>query len=136
MKKHGEDYRKIEVPVQGELTILKNPVVSRTYTVEIEALEFTCLCPMTGQPDYAVILIHYCPKDSIFELKSLKLYLQTFRQMSLTHEEAVNAIFDKIEKAVQPLHLEVRGQFSIRGGIRTSVTARSGSDFSSSRREN
>ncbi|MBN1150742.1 NADPH-dependent 7-cyano-7-deazaguanine reductase QueF [candidate division WOR-3 bacterium] len=115
----------IEVPSAGELTLLENPVRKRDYLVEIEALEFTSLCPMTGQPDYAAIIISYIPDKLIFELKSLKLYLQTFRNKLLTHEEAINEIFDKIEESVKPKKISVKGQFSVRGGIKTTVIAES-----------
>lgn len=125
MKEPSKTVKTIDVPVSGELTILENPVKKRDYLIEIEALEFTCLCPMTGQPDYAEIFIAYRPKDLIFELKSLKLYLQTFRDLAVTHEEAVNSIFDKIECSIEPRCLDVRGRFSIRGGIKTTVTVQS-----------
>lgn len=111
----------IEVPAQGELTLFQNNYPHRNYSIDIAVEEFTCLCPMTGQPDYAKFEITYIPQDVLVELKSLKLYLQTFRNRGITHEDATNEIYDKLVENLKPRELKVKGIFNIRGGISTTV---------------
>ncbi len=103
-----------------------NPRPGRTYLIESVTHEFTCLCPRTGQPDFATLRIRYVPAALCFELKSLKIYLWKFRQEGHFHEDVTNRILEDLVTALQPAWLEVRGEFAVRGGIATTVTARHG----------
>lgn len=93
----------------------KNP--SKNYFVKLTSEEFTCVCPITRQPDFATIKINYIPDEKLVESKSLKLYLTSFRNAGIFHEEAVNKIADDLIKLLNPRYLEVEGLFSVRGGI-------------------
>jgi 7-cyano-7-deazaguanine reductase len=106
-----------------DLVIIDNPSPGRSYQVDISTAEFTCLCPMTGQPDFATISISYHPAASIVELKSLKLYLWSFRQEGHYHEGVINAILDDLSSALSPEWMRVQGTFNIRGGIATTISA-------------
>ncbi|MBN1793411.1 MAG: NADPH-dependent 7-cyano-7-deazaguanine reductase QueF [Candidatus Omnitrophica bacterium] len=105
------------------LEIITNPSRRRNYEIYLECPEFTCVCPKTGQPDFATIRITYIPDKWCIELKSLKLYLWSYRQEGIFHEAAVNTILDDIVKAIKPRRVSVAGDFYVRGGIRTVVTA-------------
>ncbi len=98
-----------------------NPHPDRDYNVEINSSEFTCLCPRSGYPDYATIRVNYIPDKYIVELKSLKLYLNKFRNQSLSHESATNKIFDDLKKLLKPRYLEVTGDFNPRGNVKTII---------------
>jgi 7-cyano-7-deazaguanine reductase len=111
-----------------DLEIFDNPKPERPYQISMECPEFTCVCPRTGQPDFATIRIRYYPAKKCVELKSLKLYLWSFRSEGHFHEAVTNRICDDLVKALEPRFLEVVGDFSIRGGIHTVVTARHGKD--------
>ena len=100
-----------------------NPFPGRDYTIEMECPEFTCLCPKTGQPDFAFIEITYIPDKLCIELKSLKLYLWSFRQEGAFHEKVINDILNDLVKACKPRFMRVVGDFNVRGGIHTSVSA-------------
>jgi 7-cyano-7-deazaguanine reductase len=100
-----------------------NPHEDRDYEVEIECPEFTALCPVTGQPDFATIIIKYIPGPYIVELKSLKLYIWSFRDEGHFHEDVTNMILNDIVKFIQPRKLHVTGKFNVRGGIYTTVRA-------------
>jgi 7-cyano-7-deazaguanine reductase len=104
------------------LETFPNPNPGRDYTVEFDCPEFTCLCPMTGQPDFAKLTIRYVPDALNVELKSLKLYLWSFRDEGHFHEAVTNRIADDLIAAVKPRRLTVTGDFFVRGGIRTVVT--------------
>ena len=104
-----------------------NPNPGRDYEIYFDCPEFTCLCPKTGQPDFAKIQIRYCPEKECVELKSLKLYLWSFRETGSFHEAVTNKILDDIVEAVKPRWLEVKGIFNVRGGIYTTITATHGS---------
>ncbi len=110
------------------LETFPNPRPGRRYEIRFECPEFTCLCPMTGQPDFATISIVYTPDELCVELKSLKLYLWSYRDEGAFHEAVVNEILDDLVAAIRPLELEVKGEFFVRGGIRTIVTARHSAD--------
>jgi 7-cyano-7-deazaguanine reductase len=97
--------------------------IGKDITVNIETEEFTCLCPWTGLPDYAYLNIKYTPDKDVIELKSLKLYLQTYRMVGIVHESAVNRIIDDLHKAIKPKKIFVELEFGIRGGIITTVSA-------------
>ncbi len=104
------------------LETFPNPETGRDYTVTLRCPEFTCLCPRTGQPDFATIAIRYVPDRRCVELKSLKLYLWSFRNEGHFHEAVTNRILDDLVKALRPRFLEVIGDFFVRGGIHTVVT--------------
>jgi 7-cyano-7-deazaguanine reductase len=104
------------------LDTFPNPNPRRDYTIAFKCPEFTCLCPKTGQPDFATIAIRYVPDRTCVELKSLKLYLWSFRNEGHFHEAATNLILDDLVKVLRPRFLEVIGDFFVRGGIHTVVT--------------
>ena len=106
-----------------QLEIFKNPNPDRDYEIEMECPEFTCLCPKTGQPDFATISICYVPDEFCVELKSLKLYLWSYRNEGAFHEAVTNKILDDLVKATKPRHISVEADFYVRGGIHTVVTA-------------
>jgi 7-cyano-7-deazaguanine reductase len=107
-----------------QLETFPNPSPGRDYTIELECPEFTCLCPMTGQPDFATIRVAYVPDQLCVELKSLKLYLWSFRDEGTFHEAVTNRILDDLVAALQPRRITVEGDFRVRGGIHTVVVAR------------
>jgi 7-cyano-7-deazaguanine reductase len=104
-----------------QLETFPNPNPERDYEISFEAPEFTCLCPMTGQPDFATIRIRYVPDQKCVELKSLKLYLWSFRDEGTFHEAVTNRIADDLIAALAPRRLVVEGDFYVRGGIKTVV---------------
>jgi 7-cyano-7-deazaguanine reductase len=106
-----------------DLVALPNPHPGRDYTVTCETPEFTCLCPMTGQPDFATVRVEYVPGSSIVELKSLKLYLWSYRGEGAFHEDVTNRILDDLVAALAPRRLTVRTTWKVRGGIETVVEA-------------
>lgn len=112
--------------VTGELETFANPEPGRDYRIEIRCPEFTSVCPKTGQPDFGTITIRYIPGAKCVELKSLKLYLQGFRNRGIFYEAVVNAILDDFVAACGPECAEVVGEFSARGGITSRVSATSG----------
>ncbi|MBV8030478.1 MAG: NADPH-dependent 7-cyano-7-deazaguanine reductase QueF [Betaproteobacteria bacterium] len=105
------------------LETFKNPAPERDYRIRMEIPEFTCLCPMTGQPDFATLLLEYIPDRKCVELKSLKLYAWSFRNESAFHEAVTNRIADDLVSALQPRYLRLEAKFNVRGGIYTSVVA-------------
>lgn len=105
------------------LETFPNPRPAREYEISFEAPEFTCVCPRTGQPDFAVIRIRYVPDELCIELKSLKLYLWSFRDEGAFHETVTNQILDDLVAACHPRRMSVEGDFRVRGGIRTVVRA-------------
>ena len=109
-----------------QLETFPNPKPERGYEIRFECPEFTCLCPKTGQPDFAAIDIEYVPDRLCVELKSLKLYLWSYRDEGAFHEAVINRICDDLVTAIAPRSLTVVGRFNIRGGITTTVTARHG----------
>ena len=105
-----------------------NPTPKRHYEISFECPEFTCLCPRTGQPDFATIRIGYIPDKFCIELKSLKLYLWSYRNVGAFHEKVTNQILDDLVKACRPRYMKAIGDFYVRGGIHTVVTATHGKD--------
>jgi len=103
------------------LETVPNPHPDRDYEVSMTIPEFTCLCPITGQPDFATIRIRYVPDQRLVELKSLKLYAWSYRQEGAFHEDVTNRILNDLVEATQPRWAEVTGDFSVRGGIKTEV---------------
>ncbi len=105
---------------EAKLEVWPNPS-ENNYTIEITFPEFTCLCPRSGYPDFATIRIKYVPDKYIVELKSLKLYLNKYRSVYISHEEAVNRIFNDLRELLKPKYLEVVGDFNPRGNVKTIV---------------
>ena len=99
---------------------------NRDYVVRLESDEFTCVCPATGQPDFATITVEYVPDQRILESKSFKLYLWSYRNEGVFHEHVTNTILEDLLAALQPRWCRVRGAFSVRGGIRITVEAEHG----------
>jgi 7-cyano-7-deazaguanine reductase len=109
---------------QKHLETFPNPAPDRDYTIAFECPEFTCLCPLTGQPDFAHFTITYVPDQACVELKSLKLYLWSFRNEGHYFEQVTNQILDDLVKSLAPRRMTVIGRFNVRGGITTQVVAR------------
>src|SRR5215813_8276152 len=105
------------------LQTFANPAPERDYRIQMEIPEFTCLCPMTGQPDFAVLSLEYIADRLCVELKSLKLYIWSYRNEGAFHEAVTNRICDDLVKALRPRYLRLTAKFNVRGGIHTSVVA-------------
>ena len=106
-----------------ELETFANPTPGRAYTIRIRVPEFTCLCPKTGQPDFATLFIDYVPHERCVELKSLKLYVWSFRDEGAFHEAVTNRILDDLVRATAPRFMRLTAEFGVRGGIYTNVIA-------------
>jgi 7-cyano-7-deazaguanine reductase len=106
-----------------ELEVVDNHYADREYLVHFEVPEFTCVCPKTGQPDFATLTIDFYPAKKLVELKSLKLHLQGYRNVGVFHEHIANKLLDDLVKAIAPRRLRVIADFNVRGGIHTVVTA-------------
>lgn len=104
-----------------ELETFDNPNPERDFTIRIKIPEFTCLCPMTGQPDFASFEIEYIAEKACVELKALKLYMWSYRDEGAFHEAVTNTILSDLVKATQPRFMRVTGRFNVRGGIYTDV---------------
>jgi 7-cyano-7-deazaguanine reductase len=104
-----------------ELNTFENPKPDRDFTIRIDVPEFTCLCPMTGQPDFATIQIEYIADKLCVELKSLKMYAWSFRDEGAFHEAVTNRILDDIVQAISPRFMRITAKFNVRGGIYTAV---------------
>ena len=105
------------------IEVFDNPRPERDYTIEIVQPEFTSVCPKTGHPDFGTLTIRYVPDATCIELRSLKLYLQEYRDKGIYYEAATNAILDDLVAACAPRWMELTGAFTARGGISTTVTA-------------
>lgn len=105
----------------SDLETFPNPRPEHDYTIRMRIPEFTCLCPKTGQPDFATLELEYVPDRSCVELKSLKLYIWSFRDRGAFHEAVTNEIADHLAGAVSPRFLRLQARFKVRGGIHTSV---------------
>jgi 7-cyano-7-deazaguanine reductase len=114
--KYGE--RRIE---DGELITFPNPRVGRRYEIQVTLPEFTCKCPFSGYPDFATIYITYIPDQRVVELKALKLYVNSYRDRYISHEESINQVLDDVVAACDPLELTVRGDFLPRGNVHTVI---------------
>jgi 7-cyano-7-deazaguanine reductase len=108
------------------LETFPNPSQERDYTIRMSIPEFTCLCPKTGQPDFATLELHYVPEALCLELKALKLYIWSFRDRGCFHEAVTNEIADHLAAAVAPRFLRLDARFNVRGGIYTSVIVERG----------
>ena len=105
------------------LETFANPNPERDYSIHIEIPEFTCLCPKTGQPDFAVLELDYVPEADCLELKALKTYIWAFRAIGAFHEAVTNRILNDLSEAARPRYMRLSAQFNVRGGIYTSVVA-------------
>ncbi|MDP3260961.1 MAG: preQ(1) synthase [Thermodesulfovibrionales bacterium] len=112
----------------ARLELWDNPYSEKDYEINISFSEFTCLCPRSSYPDFATIAIRYVPDRKIVELKSLKMYLNSFRNAGISHEEATNKIYSELEKKLKPRFLEVIGDFNPRGNVKTVIKVSSDSD--------
>jgi len=111
--------RELKTP---EIEVWENKYPDKDYIVKIETSEFTCICPKTGLPDFANIIIEYKPDKFCLELKSFKLYLTSYRQIGIFHEHVINKILDDVVSVTKPRWLKIVGEFNPRGGITTTVT--------------
>ena len=108
-----------------QIETFPNPAPERDYTIRMSIPEFTCLCPRTGQPDFATLALEYVPDALCIELKSLKLYIWSFRDRGTFHEAVTNEICTCLSAAIKPRFMRLTAQFNVRGGISTSVIAES-----------
>ena len=106
---------------KGELITFPNPRIGRRYNIDISLPEFTCKCPFSGYPDFATIYINYIPDEKVVELKALKLYINSYRDRYISHEESANQILDDFVSACDPLEITVKADFSPRGNVHTVV---------------
>ncbi len=106
---------------EGELITFPNPRPGRRYSIQISLPEFTCKCPFSGYPDFATIHIQYVPNERVVELKAIKLYINSYRDRYISHEESVNQILDDFVAACDPLEVTIKGDFSPRGNVHTVV---------------
>ena len=105
------------------LQTFANPAAERDYRIHMEIPEFTCVCPMTGQPDFATLVLDYVADRLCVELKSLKLYVWSYRDVGTFHEAVTNRILDDLVSALKPRYMRLEAKFNVRGGIHTTVTA-------------
>ena len=108
---------------QNSLEAFPNPSPERDYTIRMRIPEFTCLCPKTGQPDFATLHLEYVPDAKCVELKSLKLYIWSYRDQGAFHEAVTNRILDDLVRLMEPRFIRLKAEFNVRGGIYTSVVA-------------
>jgi 7-cyano-7-deazaguanine reductase len=111
--------RRLKTPA---IEVWKNQYADKIYTITLDVPEFTCICPKTGLPDFAVIKIEYSPAKYCIELKSFKLYTIFFRNLGIFHEHVINKVLEDFVKAAQPRWVKITGVFNPRGGITTTVT--------------
>ena len=114
---------KNSTPNYQDLEVVKNEYNDRDYVIDVDIPEFNCVCPKTGLPDFGVLHIQYVPDKHIVELKSLKLYVVSFRNVGIFHEHVTNRILDDFKKACKPKKISIVGDFHPRGGIKTTVTS-------------
>lgn len=109
---------------EGQLITFPNPRIGRRYDINVTLPEFTCKCPFSGYPDFATIHITYVPDERVVELKALKLYINSYRDRYISHEESVNQILDDFVEACDPIDATVKGDFSPRGNVHTVIEVR------------
>jgi 7-cyano-7-deazaguanine reductase len=114
------NFAALELPT---IEVVDNLVQERPYSVTFTIPEFTCVCPKTGQPDFATLRITYVPDAYLIELKALKLYINAYRNIGIFHEFVTNKILSDLVAACDPLRMEIEGDFNVRGGIKTVVKA-------------
>ena len=125
--------KKTNTPLYGEreiqnarLLCFENPNPKRTYEISIELPEFTCLCPFSGYPDFAVLRLTYQPESKVIELKGIKLYVNSYRNKEISHEEVANRILDDLVEACEPKWIQLVADFHPRGNVHTVVTVSHG----------
>ncbi len=106
---------------EGKLITFPNPRVGRRFTIQITLPEFTCKCPFSGYPDFATIYVTYVPDQRMVELKAIKLYINSYRDRYISHEESINQILDDLVAACDPLEMTIKGDFTPRGNVHTIV---------------
>lgn len=106
---------------EGQLITFPNPRVGRRYTINITLPEFTCKCPFSGYPDFATLYVTYVPDERVVELKALKLYINSYRDRYISHEESVNQVLDDFVEACDPLEVSIKGDFAPRGNVHTVI---------------
>jgi 7-cyano-7-deazaguanine reductase len=106
---------------EGKLITFPNPRVGRRYSIQITLPEFTCKCPFSGYPDFATIYVTYVPDQRVVELKAIKLYINSYRDRYISHEESINQILDDLVKACDPLEMTIKGDFTPRGNVHTVI---------------
>jgi 7-cyano-7-deazaguanine reductase len=119
----SQEFETVSTAPTKTLETFPNPQPDRDYTIRMRIPEFTCLCPKTGQPDFAVLHLDYVPAKTCVELKSLKLYVWSFRNEGAFHEAVTNRILDDLVKATEPNFMRLTAEFLVRGGIYTTVVA-------------
>jgi 7-cyano-7-deazaguanine reductase len=107
--------------LEGELITFDNPRPGREYTIRITLPEFTCKCPFSGYPDFATIYVEYVPDQKVVELKAIKLYINSYRDRNISHEESINLIMDDFVAACDPLSVTIKGDFLPRGNVHTVI---------------
>lgn len=110
--------------LEGQLITFPNPRVGRRYDIHITLPEFTCKCPFSGYPDFATIYITYVPNEKVVELKGIKLYINSYRDRYISHEESINQILDDFVAACDPLEVTIKGDFNPRGNVHTVIEVR------------
>lgn len=118
-----QDQKSATRSLRRELETFNNPNPGRDYSIRIRIPEFTCLCPKTGQPDFAILFLDYIPEDSCVELKSLKQYIWSFRDEGAFHEAITNTILSDLVSALSPRYARLTARFNVRGGIYTTIVA-------------
>jgi 7-cyano-7-deazaguanine reductase len=106
---------------EGQLITFPNPRIGRRYTIDITLPEFTCKCPFSGYPDFATITVRYIPNEKVVELKAIKLYINSYRDRYISHEESINQILDDFVAACDPLEVTIKGDFAPRGNVHTVI---------------
>lgn len=106
---------------EGELITFPNPRPGRIYDINITLPEFTCKCPFSGYRDFATIYINYCPDQKVVELKAIKLYINSYGDRYISHEESINQILDDFVAACEPLRVSIKGDFNPRGNVHTVI---------------
>ena len=126
MKNESEIYGERLIS-EAEIICFPNPNLERAYEISIDLPEFTCKCPFSGYPDFAVIKLEYQPFEKVIELKSLKLYINSYRDIKISHEKVANKILDDIVSASSPSWIQIKADFNPRGNIHTVITTSHGS---------
>jgi 7-cyano-7-deazaguanine reductase len=109
---------------EGKLITFPNPRPGRRFDINISLPEFTCKCPFSGYPDFATIEIHYVPNERVVELKAIKLYINSYRDRYISHEESINQILDDLVAACDPIAMTIKGDFQPRGNVHTVITVK------------
>jgi 7-cyano-7-deazaguanine reductase len=117
----NQEFKAVSTSPSKSLETFPNPQPGRQYTIRMRIPEFTCLCPKTGQPDFATLMLEYVPDQTCVELKSLKLYIWSYRNEGAFHEAVTNRILNDLVHAIQPNFMRLSAEFAVRGGIHTTI---------------